>query len=96
MKTGRAQSLPLYLYERTGDEVGNKKYEKFFEGSSNKRQNGAWSTRFIYLIAKLNIQGSYRAPNGVFQTTKISKLLLLMEKAVDCRGKSIKDIDIDL
>nr|CAI5847649.1 unnamed protein product [Callosobruchus analis] len=43
-------------------------------------------------------RGSYRLPDNVYQTAKISKLLLLMEKGAtaDYKGKSIEEIDIDL
>lgn len=37
-----------------------------------------------------------RLPQDVYQTAKVSKLLLLMEKgAVKYKGKALKDIDID-
>lgn len=43
-------------------------------------------------------RGSYRLPDDVFQTAKVSKLLLLMEKgeAALYKGKSLDDIDLDL
>lgn len=41
---------------------------------------------------------NYRLPDDVFQTAKISKLLLLMEKgqAAHFKGKSLNDIDLNL
>lgn len=41
---------------------------------------------------------SYRLPDDVFQTAKLSKLLLLMEKgeAIEYKGKSLEEIDLDL
>ena len=43
-------------------------------------------------------KGSYRLPDDVFQTAKISKLLLLMEsgEAAEYKGKALDEIDIDL
>lgn len=43
-------------------------------------------------------RGSYRLPDDVFQTAKISKLLLLMEKgtASEYKGKSLDEITVDL
>nr|CAI5851676.1 unnamed protein product [Callosobruchus analis] len=43
-------------------------------------------------------RGSYRLPNDVFQTAKLSKLLLLMEKgqASQYKGKNLEEIEIDL
>ncbi|KAJ8935519.1 hypothetical protein NQ314_012753 [Rhamnusium bicolor] len=43
-------------------------------------------------------QQSYRLPDDVFQTAKISKLLLLMEKgeAGKYKGKGLEDINIDM
>lgn len=43
-------------------------------------------------------KNSYRLPDDVYQTAKISKLLLLMEngKADKFKGKSIDEIDLDL
>lgn len=43
-------------------------------------------------------RGSYRLPNDVFQTAKISKVLLLMEKgeAGIYKGMSLDDIQVDL
>ncbi|CAG9773507.1 unnamed protein product [Ceutorhynchus assimilis] len=41
---------------------------------------------------------SYRLPDDVYQTAKISKLLLLMENgsSVDYKGKSLDEIEVDL
>lgn len=41
---------------------------------------------------------SYRLPDGTYQTAKVSKLLLLMEKgeAGKYKGKSLDDIELDL
>lgn len=43
-------------------------------------------------------RSSYRLPNDVYQTAKISKLLILMEKgnAGQFRGKSLDEIELDL
>lgn len=43
-------------------------------------------------------KGSYRLPNDLYQTAKISKLLLLMEqgKAAEFKGKALTDIELDL
>uniref|UniRef100_A0A6P7GZ10 Uncharacterized protein LOC114344736 n=1 Tax=Diabrotica virgifera virgifera TaxID=50390 RepID=A0A6P7GZ10_DIAVI len=43
-------------------------------------------------------KGSYRLPDDIYQTAKISKLLLLMEQggAAQFKGKSLNDIDLDL
>nr|CAI5858800.1 unnamed protein product [Callosobruchus analis] len=43
-------------------------------------------------------RGSYRLPDDVFQTAKLSKLLLLMEKgqASQYKGKNLEEIEIDL
>lgn len=43
-------------------------------------------------------KGSYRLPDDVYQTSKISKLLLLMEKgeAAQYKGKSLQEIELDL
>lgn len=43
-------------------------------------------------------KGSYRLPNDLYQTAKISKLLLLMEqgKAAEYKGKALTDIELDL
>ncbi|KAG8232337.1 hypothetical protein J437_LFUL012927 [Ladona fulva] len=41
------------------------------------------------------IQQAYSLPDDLYQTAKISKLLLLMEKgeAADFRGRSLNEID---
>lgn len=43
-------------------------------------------------------RGSYRLPDDVYQTAKITKLLLLMEKggATEFKGKTLNEINIDL
>ncbi|KAI4463010.1 hypothetical protein MML48_4g00011825 [Holotrichia oblita] len=43
-------------------------------------------------------RGSYRLPDDVFQTAKISKLLLLMEKgeAAQYKGKKLDEINLDM
>ncbi|XP_031358606.1 uncharacterized protein LOC116182225 [Photinus pyralis] len=43
-------------------------------------------------------RNSYRLPNDVYQTAKMSKLLLLMEKgeAGQFKGKSLDEIEVDL
>ncbi|KAK9873740.1 hypothetical protein WA026_002096 [Henosepilachna vigintioctopunctata] len=42
-------------------------------------------------------RGSYRLPNDIFQTAKLSKILLLMEKGDTSKfkGKQIQDIEVD-
>ncbi|KAJ8963024.1 hypothetical protein NQ314_005610 [Rhamnusium bicolor] len=43
-------------------------------------------------------KNSYRLPDDVYQTAKVSKILMLMEngKAADFKGKSLDEIEIDL
>lgn len=43
-------------------------------------------------------KNSYRLPDGIYQTAKISKLLLIMEKGGQSqfKGKSLEEIDIDM
>nr|CAI5822601.1 unnamed protein product [Callosobruchus analis] len=43
-------------------------------------------------------RGSYRLPDDVYQTAKLSKLLLLMERgqAGDYKGKSLEEIELDM
>jgi hypothetical protein len=41
-------------------------------------------------------KNSYRLPDEIYQTTKISKLLLLMEKGGTFKGKSLDEIDVIL
>lgn len=43
-------------------------------------------------------KNNYRLPDGIYQTAKISKLLLIMEKGgpSEFKGKSLEEIDIDM
>ncbi|KAL3269119.1 hypothetical protein HHI36_008200 [Cryptolaemus montrouzieri] len=43
-------------------------------------------------------RSSYRLPDDIYQTTKISKLMILMErgKAGEFRGKTLDEIDVQL
>jgi hypothetical protein len=53
----------------------------------------------LFMGHTVNIhKGSYRLPDDLFQTAKMSKLLLLMEKgeAAQYKGKNLDQIDIDL